>query len=413
VRRADRDHQVSGFELFFDFMAAFAFAQVGHIVTRNPGVTGALHALLILGSIYGCWLTYCWAANNARADFGALRYLHVAALFGLILLGLTLPGAFADNGLDTRVLMFLAAYLIVRVTSASALYSLFGRAAATRACLIIGFGTIAAGCIATAVHVRGSAGTALWAVAVACEIVAITASATGMRVKAPAHLAERFAFLVILGLDMSLSGVCAKFAGTDLGVVQVALIIGALLACTVMWWLYFDTLTHYAEHRLHHAGAPTERRERRRFIHLHYTSLHLVILAGMVSFGLGLRTIAETMIDDTTNGSTNTLGPDLTPLTATSLTLGLATYLAGITAMWTLLRRPTVVPWLISAAAIAATPFLIGLPAIEALAVLITITGLPILTHALAPTVRAHRRRVHHETGLRPAPQQTPARTHS
>jgi hypothetical protein len=33
---------------------------------------------------------------------GALRHLHVTALFGLIVLSLTLPGAFTDDGLNTR-----------------------------------------------------------------------------------------------------------------------------------------------------------------------------------------------------------------------------------------------------------------------------------------------------------------------
>ncbi|HEX3790069.1 MAG TPA: low temperature requirement protein A [Pseudonocardiaceae bacterium] len=385
VQRTERDHQVSGFELFFDFMAAFAFAQVTNIVLRNPSVSGVLHAGLILGSIYGCWLTYCWAANNARADRGTLRQFHVIALFGLILLSLTLPGAFTHTGLNRRVLLFLCAYLVIRLASAAALYCLFGRAVTRRALVIIGFGSAATVCIAVAVQLGGSAGVTLWAVAVGCEIVAIAASASGMHVRAPAHLAERFAFLVVLGLDMSLSGVCERFAGARIGVVHVALIAAALLVCTLMWWLYFDTLVHYAEHQLDRTDAKS--RPHRRFVHTHYNGLHLVILAGMVSFGFGLRFIAE----HTTTEHTGPLGPDLTPLTAASLTVGLTGYLVGITMMWSLLRRPTVFPWLVAAAVLAVTPVLIGRPAIEGLAVLIGVAGLPVLAHALTPGIRGHR----------------------
>jgi low temperature requirement protein LtrA len=105
--------------------------------------------------------------------------------------------------------LFLAAYLVIRLASAAALTSLFGRAALRRAAVIVGFGAGAAVCVALAVHIGGMGETALWAVAVGCEVIAIAASTGGMRVNAPAHLAERFAFLVILGLDMSLSG-CAR-----------------------------------------------------------------------------------------------------------------------------------------------------------------------------------------------------------
>jgi hypothetical protein len=120
--------------------------------------------------------------------------------------------------------------------------------------------------------------------------------------------------------------VCAKFAGGEIGLVQVGVIAGALVACTLMWWLYFDTLTHYAEHRPHRGVGG---------VHVHYTALHLVILTGLVSFGLGLRTIAEEMGE-----GHDVLGPELSPVAAASLALGLAAYLAGITLMWSLLRRP-------------------------------------------------------------------------
>jgi low temperature requirement protein LtrA len=398
VRRTDHQHEVSGFELFFDFMAAFAFAQVGHVTLSNPTLPGALHALLLLGSIYGCWITYCWAANNARADTGTLRQLYVIALFGLILLSLTMPGAFSGAGLTMRAGLFLVAYLSLRLGSVAALRIMFGRAVNRRCYTIIGCGSAAAVCIAVAVSAGGTLGTVMWGVALVCEVVAVTISAGGMSVTAPAHLAERFGFLVILGLDMSLSGVCEKFDGADIGAAHVALIVADLLICTLMWWLYFDTLAHFAEHRLHHTHADrTSSHLHRRFAHAHYNALHLVILAGMVSVGFGLRFVADATVHDTTG----ILGPPLSPLTAVSLAGGVAAYLAGIAGMWSVLGKRTVAPWLIGAAALAATPFMPGRPAIEALAVLIAATGVPLLVRAWTPAVRAHRSSVHRQ--LHPA----------
>jgi len=393
VEPATQHRSVTGFELYFDFMAAFAFAQVGSLVVRDPRAAGAMRALLILIAVYGCWITYCWAANTSQADRGPLRYLHVAALFGLILLGLATPGAFAHAGLNTRAMVFLGAYLAIRFGSAAALYCLSGRAALVRACLTAGCGAATAGCIATAALCGPLTGIALWITAVACEILAVVASAWGRKTESPAHLSERFAFLVILGLDMSLSGVCAQFADTAIGAVHIALIGLALAICTLMWWLYFDTLTHYAEHRLHHAAAGHGMRAHRQLVYVCYAGLHLVILTGMVSVGLSLRSIAESAAE----GPVAVQGPELTLMTAAGLTIGLSLYIAAITAMWDVLARRALVPWLIAAATLASTPLLLGCPAVDALSLLVALVGLPVVAHALTPAMRAHRRVTHSE----------------
>jgi low temperature requirement protein LtrA len=65
VPRVDGHHAVSSFELFFDFLAAFAFAQVGNLLLHHPGLSDALRTLLVLGCVYGCWISYCAAANAA------------------------------------------------------------------------------------------------------------------------------------------------------------------------------------------------------------------------------------------------------------------------------------------------------------------------------------------------------------
>jgi low temperature requirement protein LtrA len=112
VAAAGGHHSVCGFELFFDFLTVFTFAQVGSLLLRRPGTGGALRAMLVLTAVYCCWTAFCSAANAGRADHGPLRRLHVAALFGLVLLGLATPGAFTDAHAGTLLVVFLAAYLV-------------------------------------------------------------------------------------------------------------------------------------------------------------------------------------------------------------------------------------------------------------------------------------------------------------
>src|SRR5579859_7228809 len=88
---------VTGVEMFYDVMKAFAFSQVDTLILRDPTGHGFLHGLLILAAAWGCWISYVWAANALRADAGIFRGLHFLALIALTLLGLTLPQAFTGT----------------------------------------------------------------------------------------------------------------------------------------------------------------------------------------------------------------------------------------------------------------------------------------------------------------------------
>ncbi|NUP47936.1 MAG: hypothetical protein HOW97_11580, partial [Catenulispora sp.] len=400
------EHSVCGFELFFDFMTAFTFAQVGSLFLRHPGAIGALRALVVLAAVYCCWTAFCAAANAGRADRGPLRRLHVAALFGVVLLGLATPGAFTGSHSGVLLAVFLGAYLVVRLGSAATLYHLDGRAATRRALLSAACAVGAAEYVAAAVLLGGLGALPLWIAAAGFEAVAVGAAAVGRRRRTAAagHLSERFAFLVILGLDISLNGVGTRFSDTPIGPVLIAVTGIALAICVLMWWLYFDTLTHYAEHRLHllhqlhqHRG---ELGAQNRFRHWHYDGLHLAVVAGIVAFGVGLRSIAENVARD----AEPPWGPRLSGVEAAAVALGLAVYLAAACVMWMGLSRRAVTPWFSVVGAVGVLPVVVGLPAVPALAVLAGAGAVPAVVHAVTPAARAQRRAVHEEVrGVRGA----------
>ncbi|MGW7461881.1 low temperature requirement protein A [Streptomyces sp. NPDC054797] len=57
----------------------------------------------------------------------------------------------------------------------------------------------------------------LWLAGLACEALAAYSFTRRWWVAAPSHIAERFAFIVIIGLDMSLGGMAIQLRGEPIG----------------------------------------------------------------------------------------------------------------------------------------------------------------------------------------------------
>ncbi|MGW2426558.1 low temperature requirement protein A [Streptomyces sp. NPDC001709] len=350
VRFTGRDHELSGFELLFDVMAAFAFAQTDVLVLRDQTPEGALRGLLVLAMLWGCWMTYVWAANTADADAGTIRSCHVFALAGLVFLGLALPRAYVEPGLNLRVLVFLFAYLLTRCASACALWAIRGRGAGWQPPLVAVGSAATAVLIAVSTQMPQHQRIGLWLSGLGCEALAAYLFTRRWWVAAPAHLAERFAFIVVIGLDMSLCGMAIQIRGEPIGAPQLILIGLALINATVMWWLYFSTLQAAAEHRLTQADPTVQSAVHKRIAYGHYNWLHLVVLVGMVVFGFALRAIGRDL-------GPNIWGPRLPGLYCLAMGIGLATFTLALTVMWALQgRRPHGALLAVAAACLAAIP---------------------------------------------------------
>lgn len=385
IRFTGRDRDVSGFELLFDVLAAFTFAQTTVLVISDPTPEGALRGLLVLAMLWGCWMTHVWTANSADADAGTVHSTHLAALVGMVFLGLTLPMAFAEPGLNDRVIVFLAAYLLVRGASAVALWTIHGRTAG-RSPLIV-FITVVATLtlIALSTQVPAAARIPFWLAGLTCEAIAAIVFILRWRVAAPAHLAERYGVVVIIGLDMSLGGIAQQMRGQSVHLEHLLLIAAAIVSCLVIWWLYFDLLAGYVEHLLDHTDPVSQTRAHNRLAYGHYALGHLAVLAGMVSFSLGLRATANHLSDP----HTGNLGPPLNPIYAVAIGTGLAVYILARTVMWTRLGyRPHPMSIIVPVASLCATPFLIGLPAITALAAPVTLGVILVIAETLSPRAR-------------------------
>jgi low temperature requirement protein LtrA len=406
VYPAGRGHEVTSFELLFDLLVAFGFAQVGRVILNDPTGSGLVRAVLVLGMLWGCWVSFALAANAAQADQGLLRAGHLVAIGGMVILGLALPRAFLPGaGLSARVLLVVAAYLTVRAASAVILRIVTGPAGTMRAGAVAAAACCSAGLLATSAVVPGTERIWCWAGALACEMGALALFTCGWRAGSAGHLADRFGFIIIFCLDMSLGGLVYSMLGRPVTYSEILLVCLSLLSAAAIWWLYFGNLAEHAEDATRAAVQAGDEAGNARLLLRHYGLLHYTALAGLLAYTTGLRQVGA----DLSVPGAGVLGARTGVLWAVCLAGGLAVFTATIAIMWRTLGRaaPATATDLAGAAFIAVLiPVLARQPALTCVAALTALAALVLAVQAL----RARRAgpRAAHEVARFPWPRRDP-----
>src|SRR5438309_290531 len=281
---AERGQHVTPLELFFDLVFVFAITQVTSFLSQHATWGGLLRGLLLLGMLWWAWSAYAWLTNHLDPEEGAVRLVMLAAVAGMLVVSLAAPRAFGSDGV-----LFGVAYLLVRALQI-ALYAMAARGdrdllgAVTR---IVPSATIGPALLVTAGFLHGSAQLALWGAALAVTYLgALVGHMRGWRVS-PAHFVERFGLIIIIALGESIVaiGVGARGLPLDAGVIGAALLGVAVAAC--LWWSYFDWVVFVAQARLADATGASRAALARDV----YSYLHLPMVAGIVLFAFGLKTM--------------------------------------------------------------------------------------------------------------------------
>jgi len=390
----DVTHEVTGFELLFDVVTAFAFSQIEREVLNTPTGLGLIRAAVILAMLWGCWMNYCWVANTVRADTGAVRPLHALALGGMVVGGMSVAEAFAHPGLGSHAVVFLACYLLIRCSSAASLSLAQGRAARGRVLMVLAASGWTAGSVVLSTQVTGGLRAAAWGLALCGEIVAAGVFTRKWKVSSAEHLSARYGFIISVGLEMSLGGIALSVFGHPVTVRLIVLIGAALTIAILLWWLYFDTLSQFARHKVTTAvdsgtGHP---HLHAKLAYLHYSLLHMLLLGGMLGFGLTMRHIALTVI----SVRSPQWGVATHGLWAACLIGGVALYLATVGLMWWMLDGSLHISnFVIAAGALVSIPFVRQLPELYVLSG-VAVTGLLLLfLHVALPHSRTQREQVH------------------
>jgi len=282
------ERRVTSLELFFDLVFVFAFTQVTGLLSDEATWEGLAHALMILALLWWSWECYAWLTNTVdpEEEDGPVRLAIFGATGAMLIVALTVPGAFAGDAVTFGV-----TYFLVRALH-PVLYLVVSRGDPDLRGAVMRFAPpmlVAPALVLAAGFFSGAPQAALWVLALLVDYVGLlVGGVSGWRVDA-AHFAERHALIIIIALGESIVsiGVGAADLDVDAGVILAAVF--ALVVTAALWWSYFDVAALVAARRL----AAAEPRERALIARDSFTYLHLPMVAGIILFALGVKKTLE------------------------------------------------------------------------------------------------------------------------
>ena len=306
------ERRTTPIELLWDLVFVFAVTQVTSLLSGRTTWTTFGEGMLVLALIWWAWSAFVWAANAQPPTSWSLRFCLLAATVVIFITGLAVPRALLDEST-----LFAITYAVVRFLHL-ALYADASRRGNASWASISGFAvTVAIGMalLIAGSFLRGPARAALWTLAVVIDYAGpawlTRERLRGLQTIAVAHFAERYSLFVIICLGESIVAIGVAARGHAVSAELVAISLG-LLITVGMWWTYFDRFAATAEERLREHDDPVLAASDA------YSYIHLVVVAGIIIFAVGLKFLVRAHVDD--------------PLTdAARLTLcgGVALYLAG------------------------------------------------------------------------------------
>ena len=291
VRPTGPEHRVTTLELFFDLVFVFAFTQVTALVAADGGGRGAVRGLILAALLWWAWCSYSWLGNQARADEGIVRHAMFLAMGAMMVLALAIPEAWHDQpgGLDAPVVLALCftvvqwCHLGVYAVAAGSDRGLRRQIAQVAAPVLVGNTLLVVGSLA-----GPTARTWWWVAAMAVNYAGIyVAGASGWRLPAPAHFAERYALIVLIALGESIVAIGVGVAALPISLPIVVATAAAIALSITLWWLYFDVLVLVLEHRLTSVEGVAQTRLARDT----FTYLHFPIVASVLGMAVGIKKV--------------------------------------------------------------------------------------------------------------------------
>ena len=302
-------------ELLWDLVFVFAITQVTTLLALDLTWAGFGRAMLVLALVWWAWSAFVWAANAQSPDSATLRATLLVALVLIFVAGLAIPHAFGSQST-----LFAATYAGVRLMHL-ALYADASRRGQANWSAIAGFALTVV--IGMAMLIGGSflggwQRIVVWAAAAAIDYAGpawlTRERLRGIQNVAVAHFAERYGLFVIICLGESIVAIGVGATAHPLDSATIATVAAGLVITIGMWWIYFDRFAATAAQRLREHDDPVLAAADA------YSYLHLVIVAGIIVFAVGVRLAIRDVAEPLSEGA------------RLALCGGLAAYLAGHTA---------------------------------------------------------------------------------
>jgi low temperature requirement protein LtrA len=126
-----------------------------------------------------------------------------------------------------------------------------------------------------------------WAAAMLINYTGIyVAGASGWRLPAPAHFAERYALIVLIALGESIVAIGVGVAALPVSTPIILATAAAITLSIALWWLYFDVLALVLEHRLTSEASGVEQTRLARDT---FTYLHFPIVVAVLGMAVGVK----------------------------------------------------------------------------------------------------------------------------
>jgi len=293
VRQGTQEAAVTPLELFFDLVFVFALTQVTAYLAAELTWHGVLRGVLIVMLLWWTWTGYAWIANVVSADEAQIKLVMLVSMAAMFLMALCIPEAFDDapGGLSGPVVLSIC-YLIFRMMHLVLFWILSRDDRGLRQQVLRFTPSVLGGTalLLIAAQFHGWVQTALWIAALAVDYIGTAlGGASGWRLPAPGHFAERHGLIIIVALGESIVAIGVGVAERPISMpIIVASILGLLLA-SAMWWAYFDVSALQGEHAL--TSEPIESRPRLGRNAFSYA--HLPLVLGIVLTALGVKKVLE------------------------------------------------------------------------------------------------------------------------
>ena len=277
------EERVTPLELFFDLVFVLALTQCAALMADHPSWGGVGKGLLVLGLMWWSWVGYAWLTSVVNPEEGSVRFAIFAAMAAMLVVALCVPEAFGDSRM-----LFAVAYAGVRFGQI-ALFILASRDEPALRTSVTGLaGGTAVGCgllVVGALFEDPNLQAAIWAVALALDMLEpFLFGSEGWKLH-PGHFAERHGLIIIIALGESIVAIGVG-AGHDVDAGVVAAAVLGIAVAGALWWLYFDIVALVAERRLNNAAVGREQNDIARDS---FSYLHFPMVAGIVLLALGMK----------------------------------------------------------------------------------------------------------------------------
>ena len=274
-------------ELFFDLVFVVAIAQLAHFLHDHLDWTGIASFAILFIPVWWLWIDFSYYADQFDVERGFYRLIILGIMFGMIVLGLTIPGALLSGSAQ-----FASVYAALRLAIVGLYFQAWRLVPEARELTMrytLSF-AIALVLWIVSIALPPPIQFMLWGVALLIEVSngPITYATIRSVPTQVSHMDERFGLFMIIVLGEAIVSVASGVSGIQWQWQETLTAISGFVVATSLWWLYFEC----AEDSVINQALRSNRKRTllRSFV---YGYSHVLVFAGIVASGVGIQTAIE------------------------------------------------------------------------------------------------------------------------